>query len=89
MLSGVYYRLRHHRVLEYDDRGYTLHTGSKTVEGEWKDFSFVSLYHKGFGVFAVRLYRGAPDDGAFVELPASDLGLDPSDFRFEIRDLIQ
>jgi hypothetical protein len=83
-LSALYYRYRYHRVLEYDDRRFILHTGSRTVEGDWKDFSFVSLYHKGFGVFAVRLYRGDPDRKDFVELPASDIGLDPSALRFEL-----
>ena len=83
-LSALYYRYRYHRVLEYDDRRFILHTGSRTVEGAWKDFSLLSLYHKGFGVFSVRLYRRDPDHKDFVEIPASDMGLDPSDFRFEL-----
>jgi hypothetical protein len=85
-LSALYYRFRYHRVLEYDDRRFVLHTGSRTVENDWKDFSFVSLYHKGFGVFTVRVYRTDPDEKDFVELPATDLGLHPSDFRFELMD---
>jgi hypothetical protein len=83
-LSALYYRYRYHRVLEYDERRFTLHTGSRTVEGAWKDFYFISLYHKGFGVFTIRLYLSDPDEKDFVELPASDIGLDPSAFRFEI-----
>jgi hypothetical protein len=83
-LSALYYRFRYHPVLEYDDRRFVLHTGSRIVEGAWKDFAFLSLYHKGFAVFAVRLYRKCPDDKDFVELPATDVGLDPSDFRFEL-----
>jgi hypothetical protein len=83
-LSALYYRYRYHRVLEYDGRRFILHTGSRSVEGAWKDFSFISLYHKGFGVFAVRLYRSDPDEKDFVELPAGDIGLDPSAFRFEL-----
>jgi hypothetical protein len=83
-LSALYYRYRYHRVLEYDEWRFILHTGSRTVEGAWKDFSFMSLYHKGFGVFTIRLFRRDPDEKAFVELPASDIGLDPSAFRFEI-----
>jgi hypothetical protein len=83
-LSAFYYRFRYHRVLEYDDQCFVLHTGSRIVEGDWKDFSLVSLYHKGYGVFALRIYRDSPDEKDFVELPASDLGLNPSAFRFEI-----
>ena len=84
MLSAIYYRARYHRVLEYDDRRFGLHTGSRMVEGAWRDFVLVSLYHKGFGTFAVRLYRSDPDEKDFIEIPASDIGLDASDLRFEI-----
>ena len=83
-LSALYYRYRYHHVLEYDDRRFILHTGSRAVQGAWKDFAFISLYHKGFGVFTVRLYRRGPDEKGFVEIPASDIGLDPSAFRFEV-----
>jgi hypothetical protein len=83
-LSALYYRHRYHRVLEYDDWRFILHTGSRTVEGRWRDFAFISLYHKGFGVFAVRLYRRDPDEKGFVEIPTSDIGLDASTFRFEL-----
>ena len=84
VLSALHYRLRYHSVLEYDDHRFMLHRGSKTVTAAWKDFALVSLYHRGFGVFAVRLYRGNPDEKDFVELPASDVGLDASAFRFEV-----
>ena len=83
-LAALYYRSRYHRVLEYDGRRFVLHTGSRIVEGTWEDFFLVSLYHKGYGVYAVRLYRADPDERGFVELPASDIGLDPSAFRFEL-----
>jgi hypothetical protein len=83
LLSALYYRYRYHLVLEYDDRRFILHRGSKIVEAHWKDFAFVSLYHKGFGVYTLRLYRKSPDEKDFVELPATDIGLDASDFRFE------
>jgi hypothetical protein len=88
VLSMLYYRFRYHRVLEYDEKKFTLRTGSRVVEREWQDFSFVSLYHRGFGVFALRLYRDDPDGKDFVELPATDIGLNHSDFRFEIADLL-
>jgi hypothetical protein len=83
-LSAFYYRSRYHRVLEYDDRLFVLHTGSRTVEGAWKDFAFVSLYHSGFGVFTVRLYRSDLDGKDFIEIRADDIGLDASRFRFKV-----
>ena len=84
VLSMLYYRFRYHRVLEYDDSKFTLRTGSRATEGNWRDYSYLSLYHKGYGVFALRLYRVSADEKDFVELPATDIGLNPSDFRFEI-----
>jgi hypothetical protein len=86
-LSALYYRFRYHRVLEYDDLRFTLRTGGQTVGGKWKDFALVSLYHKGFGVFTVRLYRNDPDEEDFVEIPASDMGLEASRFRSTIMHL--
>jgi hypothetical protein len=83
-LSALYYRFRYHRVLQYDDRGFVLHSGSTVTEGKWRDFSFISLYHKGFGVFAVRLYHKHPGEKDFVELPATDVGLDAFDLRIEL-----
>lgn len=83
-LSALYYRFRYHRVLEYDRRRFRLQTGSRAAEGEWDGFHFVSLYHKGFGVFTVRIYRDDPDGKDFIEIPADDIGLDASDLRFEI-----
>lgn len=88
VLSAIYYRGMYHRVLEYDDRRFRLHRGSRITEGTWKDFAFISLYHRGFGVFTLRLYRGSPDEKDFVELPATDLGLDPSAFRFEVMEYV-
>jgi hypothetical protein len=83
-LAALYYRFRYHRVLEYDGRRFVLRTGSRIVEGSWEDFFLVSLYHKGYAVYALRLYRADPDERDFMELPASDIGLDPSAFRFEL-----
>lgn len=88
MLSAVLYRLRYQRVLEYDKERFILRIGQKITEGKWKDFSFVSLYHRGFGIFAIRLYRESPDETDLVELPATDLGLNPWDMRFELLDYL-
>ena len=88
-LSALYYRFRYHRVLEYDEVRFVLHRGSVITEGDWSDFSFISLYHRGFEVFAVRLYREHPDGKDFVELPATDIGLDAFDFRRELMGCVQ
>ena len=84
VLSALYYRFRYHAVLEYDDRRFILHKGSRVSEASWQDFAFVSLYHKGFAVYALRLYRTGPEEKDFVELPATDIGLDASAFRFQV-----
>lgn len=87
-LSALYYRFRYHRLLEYDDDGFTLRTGTRLTTGVWRNFSCVSLYHRGFAIFVLRLYRDGADEQDFLELPATDLGLDASDFRFEAARLV-
>ena len=85
LLSFLIYRLRYHRVLFYDEEKFIFGKGRKVTENRWKDFSLVSLLHKGYGVFAVRLYRTKDaEETDFVELPATELGLNPQDFRSEI-----
>lgn len=88
VLSMLYYRFRYHRVLEYDGDGFALWVGSRVTRAAWKDFSSLSLHHKGYGILAVRLYRAGPDEPDFLELPATDLGLDASELRFEAAALI-
>ncbi|TET36078.1 MAG: hypothetical protein E3J72_09560 [Planctomycetota bacterium] len=83
-ISAVIYLLYFHNVIEYDEGRFMLRRGTKKTEGRWEDFSLVSLYHKGFGILAVRIYRGSNDESDCVEIPADDLGLDASDFRFEV-----
>lgn len=87
LLSAVIYRLRYHYVLLYDSENFLLQKGRKVMKSSWRDFSSVSLFHKGYGIFTVRLYR---DDieADFVELPVSDLGLNPYAFRSEVEELI-
>ncbi|MHC5039777.1 MAG: hypothetical protein ACYTHM_20930, partial [Planctomycetota bacterium] len=89
VLAFVLYRIRYRRVLEYDEGRFVLRVGQRTIEAPWKDFSTVSLVHKGFEILAVRLYRTHPDDPDYVEIPASELGLDASAFRFEVMEHIR
>jgi hypothetical protein len=90
VISGVvgwwWYRRQHHARFSWDQRGFELQRGrDKSGSKEWQDFSRVSLVHEGYGRFAVRLYE---EGGEYVDIPASDLKLEPSDFRFEVMDLI-
>ena len=91
LVTGVggwwWYRREYHAVFSWDQQGFGLRrSGGDNREKKWRDFSRVSLFHEGYGRFVVRLYQ---DDGARVDIPASDLKLDPSDFRFEVTELIE
>jgi hypothetical protein len=87
LLGCWWYRRHHHAVLRYDDQGFELERGSaeKTSE-KWQHFTRVSLVHEGYGAFSVRLHE---TDGKYIDIPASDLKLRPSDFRFEVTDLVE
>ncbi|TKJ30181.1 MAG: hypothetical protein CEE40_05915 [Chloroflexi bacterium B3_Chlor] len=91
LISGLvgwwWYKRSYHARFSWDQEGFELQWGSGNKSSkEWQDFSRVSLFHEGYGRFVVRLYQ---DDGARVDIPASDLKLDPSDFRFEVMELIE
>jgi len=91
LVSGVggwwWYRREYHAVFSWDQQGFGLRWGGgDDSPKKWRDFSRVSLFHEGYGRFVVRLYQ---DDGARVDIPASDLKLDPSDFRFEVMELVE
>jgi hypothetical protein len=88
MLAAFIYKLRYHRVLEYNKERFTLRTGRVLAQNDWKNFSLVSLYHKGYEIFTLRLYRNGPDEPDFVDLPATELGLNASDFRYKIEEFI-
>ena len=81
-----WYRSREHARFSWDKEGFELQRGrtSPVVKG-WDEVSQVSLVHEGYGRFAVRLYW---HDGDYLDIPVSDLRLEPSDFRFEAIDLV-
>jgi len=83
-LGWWYYRYRYHTVFSYDEDGFDLRVGRRHTACRWEEFSTVSLYHRGYGEFAVRVYRG----DEYVEIPASALRLDPQAFRFEVMELV-
>jgi len=84
-LGWWYYRYRYHTVFSYDGDGFDLQVGRQRVARRWGEFSAVSLYHRGHGEFAVRLYE---EGGGHVEIPASALRLNPQEFRFEVMELV-
>lgn len=85
-LGWLFYKNYRHAVLSYDQNGFQIQVGKNQASGRWSDFSRVSLFHRGLGEFAVRLYRNGED---FLEIPASALKLDPHEFRFEVIQLVK
>ena len=84
-LGWWYYRYRYHTVFSYDESSFDLQVGRQRTARRWEEFSTVSLYHRGYGDFDVRLYE---EDGELVEIPASGLRLNPQEFRFEVMTLL-
>jgi len=87
LLGWWWYRAQYHAVFSWDQQGFELTKGRgrKSIR-KWQDFSQVSLVHEGYGRFLVRLYG---DGGEYLDIPASALKLPPSDFRFEVLDLVK
>jgi hypothetical protein len=75
-----WYKRRYHTTLSYDEQGFVLTIGRRTLKEEWKEFYQASLLHLGGGQFAVRLYK---DEDEVVEIPVSALRLNPQEFRFQ------
>lgn len=91
LISGVvgwwWYKRQYHAIFSWDQRGFELQRGKGNKSSkEWDDFSRVSLIHEGYGRFVVRLYE---DGGEYIDIPASDLKLESSDFRFEVMELVK
>jgi hypothetical protein len=85
--AGVWwYRTRHHARFSWDSEGFELQRGNAApIAKTWGEISRVSLVHNGYSRFSVRLYE---TEGDRVDIPASDLRLEPSDFRFEAMGLV-
>jgi hypothetical protein len=81
-----WYRTRYHARFSWDTQGFELRKGtSKRIAKSWGEISGVSLVHDGYGRFSVRLRQ---PEGERIDIPASDLRLEPSDLRFEVMDLV-
>jgi hypothetical protein len=85
--AGVWwYRTRHHARFSWDGEGFELRRGTSALTAKtWGEISRVSLVHDGYGRFSVRLYQ---PEGERIDIPASDLRLEPSDLRFEVMDFV-
>jgi len=85
--AGVWwYRTRYHSRFSWDREGFELQRGTSALTAKtWGEVSRVSLVHDGYGRFSVRLYQ---PEGDCIDIPASDLRLEPSDLRFEVMDLV-
>jgi hypothetical protein len=87
VVAGVWwYKTRHHARFTWGGEGFELRKGnSAVIARRWGEISRVSLVHDGYGRFTVRLYE---PEGNRVDIPASDLRLNPSELRFELMDLL-
>jgi hypothetical protein len=85
-LGWWHYRQRYHLVFSYDADSFILQVGKKILANRWVEYTAVSLFHPGRGDLFVRLYQ---KNGEFIEIPASLLRLNPSEFRFEVMDFIE
>ncbi len=91
LISGLvgwwWYKREYHAALSWDQQGFELQRGrGERSSRRWDDLSQVSLLHEGQGRFVVRVYE---NDGEYTDIPASDLKLEPSDFRFEVMELVK
>jgi hypothetical protein len=88
LLAVWFYRRRYHAVLTLDERGLRLERGGRPAAVRWDEVDRVALVHLGGGRMAVRLYFREPGREP-LDLPASDLRLNPSDFRFEVMERVR
>lgn len=86
ILGWLFYKNYRHTILSYDKEGFQMQVGKDRAVAQWRDFSTISLFHRGLGEFTVRLYRNGED---FFEIPASALKLNPQEFRFELIQLMK
>lgn len=87
-VGGWYlYMYRYHTKFSFDDRGFSLEVGKREkVIKRWSDFNQVSLVNIAHGEFVVRLHNTKTGD--LVDIPVSEVRLDPSSFRFEVMQLV-
>jgi hypothetical protein len=78
--SIVLYALHDHQILEYDEDGYAVGKGRKSIEHhKWSEFKECSIAKDTYGRNKVRAY--VERDGNHLDIDTSACGLDPYAFR--------
>ncbi len=85
-LGWRFYKSNYHTTFSHDQEGFEIERGDSRLSARWRDYSRVSLVNLGLGEFAVRLYKDGDD---FLQIPASSLKLDPSEFRFQVMEFVK
>lgn len=88
LASVLLYTLHDHQALEYDDIGYALEKGRKSVERhKWSEFKECSIAKDSYGRNKVRAY--SERDGNHLDIDTSACGVDPNTFRDFMADRIR
>lgn len=85
------YKSSYHMKFSYDRKSFNLEKGKKKkIQGRWKDFDRVSYAYTGYNEFEIRLYKKKGKEYVpETKIPATKLGLNASDFRFEVMNFIK
>ncbi len=87
ILGLVYYFRVGHQVLEFDEKGFKLATGTNLVQTyAWSQFKEVSLRADPRGRICVRMYF--EHEGKYVEIP-SETGADPYEMRNSVLKMLK
>jgi hypothetical protein len=80
VVSVLFYLLREHLTLEYDDHEYKLTKGrTQTETHQWSEFKECSVIRDGYGRIKVRAY--VERDGKHFDVDTPSCGMDPYKFR--------
>jgi hypothetical protein len=86
--SILLYAVHDHQALEYDDDGYIVEKGRKSVERhKWSEFKECSIVKDSYGRNKVRAY--VERDVNHLDIDTSACGIDPYDFRDFMADHIR
>jgi len=83
----IIYLRRSHAEILFDDRTFRVHQGSRdVVDGEWSDYSMVSIILDQYGRRSLRLYKSL--NGDHVDLPLFKTNAEPQKFRDHVQNLL-
>jgi hypothetical protein len=86
--SILLYALHDHQALDYDDNGYTVEKGRKSIEHhKWSEFNECSIVKDSYGRNKARAYFER--DGSHLDIDTSACGIDPYAFRDYMADRIR